>query len=346
MSRLLAKSPLVNRVFRRTCTITSLPNTASIGTPTGEREVEEVRIPVPYGEIAGKWWGPKEVRPIVALHGWQDNAGTFDKLIPLLPPHISVLALDLPGHGLSSRIPDGMSYNTMDSVNLLTRIMMIYRWKKISLMAHSMGSIISFVFSSVFPDNVDLYVGIDALKPHILETEKVGPRLERRIPQWLLADVRNREKSKPPCYTFEELVERLCKATNQSVTKETAPYLLHRNILKSATEPDKYYFSRDSRLKYSFPLGWSQETCVALAKRLMMPYMFIKALHSPYYEDKKYFDEVVEVVKRNNPNFRLEFVDSTHHLHLTEPHKVAPMITEFLNQHWHKEELSARKCTR
>jgi len=37
-------------------------------------------------------------RPIVCIHGWQDNAGTFDRLIPLLPREFSYLAIDLPGN--------------------------------------------------------------------------------------------------------------------------------------------------------------------------------------------------------------------------------------------------------
>lgn len=62
---------------------------------------------MPWGIVAGKWYGPENVRPILMLHGWQDNAGTFNTLIPLLPQNHSYLALDLPGHGLSSRLPAG-----------------------------------------------------------------------------------------------------------------------------------------------------------------------------------------------------------------------------------------------
>ncbi|XP_038110222.1 probable serine hydrolase [Culex quinquefasciatus] len=306
-------------------------------------EVEEVRIPVPYGEIAGKWWGPKDVRPIVALHGWQDNAGTFDTLIPMLPQHMSFLALDLPGHGLSSRIPDGMTYHTLDSIYLLKRIMKQYRWNHISLLGHSMGSIVSMVFSAIFRDKVDLYVGIDALKPHIADPEKLAPRLEKRIPQMLLADIRNQEKSEPPSYTFQELVERLHLGTNKSISKEVAPYLLTRNIAESKMYPGKYYFTRDSRLKYSVGTGWDQQVCLEMGKRMTMPYMFIKAKNSPYYEDKKYFEEYVALVKQVNPLFELEFVDSTHHLHLTEPAKVAPLITAFLCKHWKKDACSGAR---
>lgn len=52
---------------------------------------------VPWGHVAGKWYGSENVRPIVMLHGWQDNAGTFDTLVPLLPNHLSYLSIDLPG---------------------------------------------------------------------------------------------------------------------------------------------------------------------------------------------------------------------------------------------------------
>lgn len=32
---------------------------------------EEIKIPVPWGHIAAKLWGPKNRRPILTIHGWQ-----------------------------------------------------------------------------------------------------------------------------------------------------------------------------------------------------------------------------------------------------------------------------------
>lgn len=61
---------------------------------------KEVKIRVPWGGyIAGKWYGPDNVQPILMIHAWQDNAGSFDPLLPLLPSNFSYLAIDLPGHG-------------------------------------------------------------------------------------------------------------------------------------------------------------------------------------------------------------------------------------------------------
>lgn len=42
----------------------------------------------------GKIWGPPDGHPVLALHGWLDNAGTFDTLIPLLPPNLRIVAVD------------------------------------------------------------------------------------------------------------------------------------------------------------------------------------------------------------------------------------------------------------
>lgn len=88
---------------------------------TAEKSFEEIRIPVPWGHIAGKWWGPTDQRPIVMLHGWQDNCGTFDRLVPLLPDNLSFLAVDFPGHGLSSHLPKGMFYHGIDSAIFIKR---------------------------------------------------------------------------------------------------------------------------------------------------------------------------------------------------------------------------------
>lgn len=305
--------------------------------------VQEVRIPVPFGELAGKWWGPRNVRPIVCLHGWQDNAGTFDTLIPLLPPHMSFLALDLPGHGYSSRIPDGMTYQPMNVFYLLNFVINEYGWKKISLMSHSMGSVLQYPYAAIFPTKVDFLISFDALKPQIFRDEVLISMLSDLTPELLKADLRNQEKSEPPSYSYEETIDRLFEGAVNSITRESCPFLLQRNLRKSAKFPDKYYFARDSRLKYGTGFLWSQDVNKRLAQNLTMPFLFIKATESPYWEKKRYYDEVIEILERNNPRFELRYVEGTHHVHLSHPERVAPVVTDFLNRYWQKDEDVASK---
>lgn len=135
----------------------------------------EYKIPVPWGFIAGKWWGSKHQQPIICLHGWQDNAGTFDRLIPLLPKEFSYLALDLPGHGKSSHYPTGMHYYVFwDGVSLIRRIANYHKWEKIKLIGHSLGGCLSFMYASSFPDAVDKFISIDIAGPTVRNFKKVA----------------------------------------------------------------------------------------------------------------------------------------------------------------------------
>ncbi|KAF6210204.1 hypothetical protein GE061_013307 [Apolygus lucorum] len=67
----------------------------------------DFEIPVGWGHIAGVQWGEETGLPVVCVHGIQDNAGTFERLIPLLPKRFFWIAMDLPGHGKSSPFESG-----------------------------------------------------------------------------------------------------------------------------------------------------------------------------------------------------------------------------------------------
>ena len=49
-------------------------------------------------KLAGLSWGKPGDRPLLALHGWLDNAASFSLLAPLMTGY-HVVALDLTGHG-------------------------------------------------------------------------------------------------------------------------------------------------------------------------------------------------------------------------------------------------------
>lgn len=286
---------------------------------------------MPWGHIAGKWWGPKNERPILCIHGWQDNAATYDNLIPMLPQHVGYLAIDLPGHGFSSRIPDGMSYNNFDFVVLFEMIRRTYGWEKLSIMGHSLGGILAFIYAGLNSKYVDMLVGIDGFIPSYPDADKQVASLRRDLDTFMLADERNRSNSEPPAYDFEEAVEKLHIGTFKSVSKESAPALLARGLAKSEIHPDKFYYTRDNRLKSNFATNVTSEVAAELIKHIVCPYQFLRATRSPFYKGQR--EEIILEMQRIQPKFEYHVIEGKHHLHLNDPKSVSGLISDFILRH-------------
>ncbi|XP_018319174.1 probable serine hydrolase isoform X1 [Agrilus planipennis] len=306
-------------------------NTVAARKIATKREVCEIRIPVQWGHVAGKWWGPRDKRPILALHGWQDNAGTFDRLIPYLPFETPVLAIDAPGHGLSSQIPHGMTYHGTDILRLLYEIVRFFEWSKVSFLGHSMGAILSALFTVHFPDLVDFIICIDNLKP--LSLRENAKDLEANVKEMELFIKYNQLNSsalQPPVYTWEDCVKNLSEGSKGSVSIESCKYLLYRNLKESQTEPNKFYFTRDPRIKAMNVSKINQTQSVEYYKRIICPILVLKADKSPYDRNKEKFFEVLEVVKKSSRGCKFFYVPGTHHVHLNNPEVVEGHINDFL----------------
>lgn len=298
---------------------------------TKQREYTEVTVKLPWGHISGKWWGPQVGRPILALHGWQDNAGTFDTLIPLLPPQIGILAIDLPGHGRSSWFPNGLMYHISDLVNVILMIMKEYSWEKVSILAHSLGSIVAFQLAGIFPEKVDLIIGMDTYKPTRHIEDNFTVTIERIIASFLIFDDRNRNSNEPPSYSYEKCIEKVFIGSGKSVDRGKCAYLVERNVRKSAKLPDKLYFAQDSRVKAMNPGVWPDKQICDLLAHISCPVLFIKASDTKYF-DESAFEEHLKIL-RKNPRFEFHGVLGTHHVHLNEPQKVSGIISQFLMKH-------------
>lgn len=205
-----------------------------------------------------------------------------------------------------------------------------------------MGSIIGFVYAGIFPDQIDLLISIDTVKPLVRHPTTTVDFMSLRGINLLLADERNRSTSEPPSYTYEELIERMIEGTNGSVTAESAKYLLARGTKPSACYPNKYYFARDSRMKYVNEFYFDQNICLELGKRIRIPHLFIKSNDSNFSEKFSNIRETVSMLKKLNRLFEMYHVKGTHHVHLNNPERIANVITRFLRK-YHDEQVLKSK---
>lgn len=103
--------------------------------------------------LSAKRWGVEGGHPVLALHGWLDNAASFDFLAPLLPS-CDIVCLDCAGHGRSGQRNFLGAYNIWQDVGELFAVADQLGWSTFSLIGHSRGAMISFLAAGTFPERI------------------------------------------------------------------------------------------------------------------------------------------------------------------------------------------------
>lgn len=293
-----------------------------------------MKIKVPWGIVAGQWHGSSENRPIVMLHGWQDNAGTFERLIPLLPSNQSYLAVDLPGHGFSSHIPHVMHYSLFHYIHTLNLIKRHYSWDKMSLIGHSMGGMISTLFAAMNQNQCDFLICIDGL---VTPFSGNGAERARRLQKLAGSDfldlvAKQQNSSTPKGFPFDDTAKRWSEQI--SIDIDSIKCLMKRGLAPLPHDPDRFHYTRDSRLKIlDFGLDALPEPVFeVLAKQINIPHLFIKAAKARYYEQNDGKDSAIQIYQNGNKQFEWISINEGHHLHLTNPHSISTQLSSFINK--------------
>jgi len=291
---------------------------------------KDIKIPVPWGHLAAKVWGSESGTPVLALHGWLDNAGTFDTLAPLLPPNIKLVCVEFCGHGLSSPYPPGMFINYYDHIFHIKLVIDYFKWEKVTLLAHSLGAHVAVAVAAVYPEKIERVISLDVIQQMPAAAKFLPFRLRSVMDdfQEILTKV-----DRPPSYmSYEEAREKYVKSYGGSITAEDADILLLRSLAKKSEK--EFYLTRDLRnviRPYIFT-DFTQKQLIAFASNITCPLMIIKARQGVLMKSQKLFeDQVLDIYRKGSSDFRFIEVEGTHHIHLNAPHLVAPFICDFLS---------------
>ncbi|XP_076311947.1 serine hydrolase-like protein [Tachypleus tridentatus] len=303
--------------------------TTIMGPEKQRKGPKEVQIPVPFGHIAAQEWGPPEGFPVLALHGWLDNGGTFDSLIPLLLPNLRVVAIDFVGHGLSSHKPPGGIYEFAHNLIDVKRVVDFFRWKKFIILGHSMGGGLGLHFASIYPFLVEKVISIDIIKPVIIPHDALTSHVLQTIDQQLVLE---KKRLQPPrVYTHDQALQKLIKGLKNQVTEKSGKILMKRGTSTSTNE-NGVVFNHDICL-YNIPaFSLVKELHKPILENLKCELLIINTKKKLFYEDPVECEEFLDMYRRNCKHFQYEEVEGLHYVHLNTPERVAPLINDFISK--------------
>ncbi|XP_006934202.3 serine hydrolase-like protein 2 isoform X2 [Felis catus] len=294
----------------------------------------EMKLAVPWGHIAAKLWGSQQGPPVLCLHGWLDNANSFDRLIPLLPKDFHYVAMDFGGHGLSSHYSPGLPYYQQNFVIEVQRVVAALKWNRFSIMGHSFGGIVGGMYSCTFPKMVDKLILLDTF-PFALDYKESENLLtyKRRMIEHMLQI----EASQKPQRVLspEEMLQGFLK-NNSHVGEECARLLLQRGTTQVATG---LVLSRDRRIslpEHSIDFI-SRDLFVPFIRKLQAHVLLIKAMQGFYNvrrendADKEALNLATDILKSVLKEwFQYTEVPGNHYVHMNQPQRVAGIIGSFL----------------
>lgn len=97
---------------------------------------------------------------LVLLHGVLASLHTWDGWVKALGAHYRIIRLDIPGFGLSSRLPQDQ-YHPDRAVEFIDRVRYELNLEKFHLAGNSMGGLLSWLYATRFPKRVDKLILLD-----------------------------------------------------------------------------------------------------------------------------------------------------------------------------------------
>ncbi|WP_461534787.1 alpha/beta fold hydrolase [Spongorhabdus nitratireducens] len=260
-------------------------------------------------------WGDPDGTPVVALHGWLDNAATFDRVAPGLEG-IRLISIDHAGHALSEQRPAGSHYQvweyTLDMVDILDALEL----EKATLMGHSLGAIVLTQFAATFPERVERLGLIEGLVPMTSVPEAAPDNLAQ------YAKVRHRvQQAKPTIYSSRDKAIEARMNGFVKLGREAATILAERGVFKA---DNGFYWHNDSRLKLPTAVRMDQATGFAFVQKLAVPTLLVLGEDSGYQKSRMFPKQLPDCLQ-------LKLLPGGHHLHLEQSSDaVAEVMNRFL----------------
>lgn len=276
--------------------------------------MKELRIPLAWGTITAVQRGPENGPRFLMLHGWLDNAASFDPLMPHLPKEWNTVAVDLPGHGHSDHRPPGTIYHLGDAILDTLRVADHLGWETFSLLTHSLGGGIGSLLAGTFPEHVEKLVLLEALGPLSALPMETPLRLAE------LYRLESQESRPAPVYSDLKTMIR-ARLQVGGLGADAAALLIGRSVREVE---GGYTWRSDRRLR--FPTQrYTEEQVLAFFDRIRCPTLGIFTEDGLVMKQSGWEARAARI-----PSLKWVRLPGGHHLHMDNPETVAKIIREWI----------------
>ncbi len=284
--------------------------------------MRELEIELPGGPVQGLHWGEAGQPPVLALHGWLDNAASFVPLAAHLRG-IELVAIDLPGHGRSAHLAPGADYSFAAAVHCVLDVADALGWERFALLGHSMGAGISSLVAAACPQRVRRLVAIEALGALPDTVENTVPRLRDAV----AAGRGLRDKRLRVFSDLDTPVRARTMARTGAMDEASARLLVERGVRQVRLDDggSGWEWSSDPRLTLPTMVRMTEAQVRDLVAGIGCPTRVIYADPPQPYLPEPLRSEHARLL----PDGELVVLRGGHHMHMEDPRAVAAAIGNF-----------------
>lgn len=267
-----------------------------------------------------EWDVAKSDTTVILLHGFLDLAWSFEHVALKLAPHYHVIAPDLRGHGDTDWVGPGGYYYFPDYTADLGRLLPSLTRKRVYLVGHSMGGVVSSYYTGTYPERIQKLAVLEGIGPPDMSPEQAPERMLEHI---RTVDELRAKKLRPL-----ESIDAAAARLQQLYPKLDAQWV--RRLAEKSTRPapdgapDARIWKHDPLHRTRTPLLFTVAQFQSFTKRITCPVLLVDGGESNL---KFVHDPKRKAIYPNRQERMLE--GAGHMMQLDQPERLADMLLEF-----------------
>ncbi|AWB67854.1 hypothetical protein C2869_16100 [Saccharobesus litoralis] len=259
------------------------------------------------------------MRPIVLLHGWQDNAASFLPLVEAITSIISVdiYCIEFAGHGHSEHRSADAHYHFIDYVYDIQQILLALGMTDCHLVGHSMGGMVASVVAAI-ESNVRTLTMLEASGPLSEQADT-----QEQIRSAFVSRQAKGQTAVKPIADVDAFIALRARAGGLCLSH--ARMLIERDV---AFNNDKMWRRSDIRLTALSPIRMSEAQAIDLLSKIECPTL-------AYFANDGYTGlyKLMGSRKKVFKNITMAYEAGHHHFHMQHPYAIAQRLINFIQEH-------------